>query len=125
MRFEAYPHFDNDIGPLDEGNKIQTNVQPVIPFKMGPDWNVITRTILPVISQDDIVPGAGSQFGLGDTSVSLFFSPTAVSQSGIIWGAGPIFVLPTATDRLLGTNHAGAMDAGYTGEPRLVVRRRQ
>ena len=97
-------NFDNDIGPFDEGNKIQTNVQPVIPFKVGPDWNLITRTIMPVIYQDDIVPGAGSQFGLGDTSVSLFFSPTEVSQSGIIWGVGPIFVLPTATDRLLGAD---------------------
>lgn len=97
-------NFDNDIGPFDEGNKIQTNMQPVIPFKMGPDWNLISRTILPVIYQDDIVPGAGSQFGLGDTSVSLFFSPTAVNQSGIIWGVGPIFVLPTATDRLLGAD---------------------
>jgi len=97
-------NFDNDIGPLDEGNKIQTNVQPVIPFKMGPDWNLITRTILPIISQDDIVPGAGSQFGLGDTSVSLFFSPTETGESGIVWGVGPVFVLPTASDRLLGAD---------------------
>ena len=95
-------NFDNDIGPLDKGNKVQTNVQPVIPFKLGPDWNLITRTILPIISQEDIFPGAGSQFGLGDTSVSLFVSPTAASQSGVIWGVGPVFVVPTATDRLLG-----------------------
>jgi len=97
-------NFDNDIGPLDKGHKVQTNLQPVIPFKMGPDWNLITRTILPIISQDDIVPGAGSQFGLGDTNVSLFASPTAASQSGIIWGVGPVFVLPTATDSLLGAD---------------------
>mgnify|MGYP000709430454 CR=1 FL=1 len=107
-------NFDNDIGPLDEGSKIQTNVQPVIPFKMGPDWNLITRTILPIISQDDIVPGAGSQFGLGDTSVSLFFSPTAASPSGIVWGVGPIFVLPTATDRLLGADKWAAGPAAST-----------
>jgi hypothetical protein len=97
-------NFDNDIGPSDRGSKIQSNLQPVIPFKLGSDWNLITRTILPIISQEDIFPGAGSQFGLGDTSVSLFVSPTAASESGVIWGVGPVFVLPTATDRLLGAD---------------------
>jgi hypothetical protein len=97
-------NFDNDIGPADAGNKIQTNVQPVIPFKVGPDWNLITRTIMPIIYQDKIAPGTGSQFGIGDINLSLFFSPTKVAESGIIWGVGPVFVLPTATDRLLGSD---------------------
>jgi len=60
--------YDGDIGPKDDGWKLQTNIQPVIPFHLTKEWNLISRTILPVIYQEDISPGAGSQFGLGDTS---------------------------------------------------------
>lgn len=105
-------NFDYDIGPFEDGSKIQTNVQPVIPFKLGPDWNLISRTIAPIIYQDEIAPGSGSQFGLGDINVSLFFSPTKANESGIIWGVGPVFVLPTATDRLLGADKWAAGPAG-------------
>ena len=59
-------NFDDGIGPADDGSKLTTNVQPVIPFDMGENWNLITRTIIPVTYQDEIFPGAGSQFGLGD-----------------------------------------------------------
>ena len=82
----------------DDGQKLQTNIQPVIPFQLNEDWNMISRTILPVIHQKDISPGAGSQFGLGDTSLSLFLSPQRPASDSVIWGAGPIFLLPTATD---------------------------
>ncbi len=78
---------------------------------LNEDWNVISRTILPVISQDDIFPGAGSQFGLGNTQQSLFFSPVKPTH-GIIWGLGPIFYLPTATDDLLGPDKWGAGPTG-------------
>ncbi|MBC2713856.1 MAG: transporter [Desulfobacteraceae bacterium] len=105
--------YDSDIGPADDGWKLQTNIQPVIPLQLNPDWNLITRTILPVIYQDDILPGTGSQFGLGDTSVSLFFSPqSSLSAGGVLWGIGPICLLPTATDDLLGTKKWGAGPAG-------------
>lgn len=100
-------NYDNDIGPADKGWKLQTNVQPVLPFELNEDWNLITRTIVPVISQDNIFPGAGSQFGLGDISLSLFASPKAPTN-GIIWGAGPILYLNTATDDLLGADKWGA-----------------
>src|SRR5262249_31635766 len=76
------------------------------------DWNLISRTILPVVSQNDIVPGGGHQFGLGDTLQSFFFSPKAPTSGGIIWGVGPVFYLPTATDRLLGADKWGS---GLTG----------
>jgi hypothetical protein len=98
---------DRDIGP-DDGNKITTNIQPVIPFDLGADWNLITRTIMPVIYQDDIFPGAGSQFGLGDINLSLFFSPKQPTAGGLTWGAGPVVLLPTATDSLLGGKKWGA-----------------
>ena len=101
---------DQNIGPDDKGSKIQTNIQPVIPFEVGDNWNLLTRTIMPVISQDKIVPGAGSQFGLGDISMSFFFSPK--KSDGLIWGAGPIALLPTATDDLLGGKKWGVGPAG-------------
>ena len=101
-------NFDGDIGPADDGTKITTNVQPVIPFDIDENWNLITRTIVPVIYQDDIFPGAGSQFGLGDINLSLFLSPKQPTASGLVWGAGPVVLLPTATDSLLGAKKWGA-----------------
>jgi len=101
-------NYDHNIGVREDGWKLQTNIQPVIPIDWSGDWNLITRTIVPVISQNDIAPGAGSQFGLGDLNVSMFFSPKAPTAGGLIWGVGPVFLLPTATDDLLGAKKWGA-----------------
>ncbi len=103
-------NYDHDLGAGDDGNRLLVNVQPVIPFDLNANWNVISRSIIPVISQDDVIPGKGSQFGLGDTVQSLFFSPKA--SNGLIWGVGPVFLLPTATEDTLGT---GKWGAGPTG----------
>ena len=100
-------NYDQNIGPADDGWKLQTNIQPVLPFNLGADWNLITRTIMPVIWQDEIVPGAGSQFGLGDITVSMFASPKKPTK-GVTWGVGPILYLRTATDELLGAEKWGA-----------------
>ena len=102
MTIPIQMNYDQDIGPHDAGERLQTNVQPVIPFHVNEHWNLISRTIVPVIDQDDIFPGEGSQFGLGDTSLSLFLSPKQPTANGLLWGAGPVFLLPTATDSLLG-----------------------
>jgi hypothetical protein len=99
---------DWNIGPADDGYRITTNIQPVIPFALNDDWNVISRTILPVVYQDEILPGAGDQFGLGDVVQSVFFSPSAPTANGIIWGVGPVFLLPTGTDPLLSAEKWGA-----------------
>lgn len=99
--------YDRNIGVRDDGWKLQTNIQPVIPIDWSDDWNMITRTILPVIFQDDIAPRAGSQFGLGDLNLTMFFSPKEPTSGGIIWGVGPVFLLPTATDSLLGAKKWG------------------
>jgi len=112
MTIPIQMNYDRDIGLQDQGWKLQTNIQPVIPFRLTEHWNVISRTILPVTYQDDIFPGAGSQFGLGDASLSLCFSPKKSTSSGVIWGAGPIFLLPTATDSLLGAKKWGAGPTG-------------
>jgi len=108
MTIPIQMNFDRNIGIRDDGSKIQTNIQPVIPVSINPDWNVITRTIMPVIWQEDIYPGAGSQFGLGDITLSLFFSPKKPTSGGLIWGAGPVLLFPTATDSLLGSDQWGA-----------------
>jgi hypothetical protein len=63
---------------------------------------------MPVIYQDDVFPGEGSQFGLGDINLTLFFSPKQPSAGGLTWGVGPVFLLPTATDSLLGGEKWGA-----------------
>jgi len=99
---------DRNLGPGDDGSKITTNVQPVIPFDINEDWNLITRTIVPVIHQDDVFAGEGSQFGLGDINLSLFLSPKQPTSGGLAWGAGPVVLLPTATDSLLGGKKWGA-----------------
>ena len=66
---------------------------------------------MPVINQNDIFPGAGSQFGLGDVTQSFFFSPKPIPLGGnahFIWGAGPVFLLPTGTDPLMTADKWGA-----------------
>ena len=100
-------NYDNGYGP-DDGYKAYVNVQPVIPFSLNEDWNLISRTILPIAWQNDIAGPSGYQFGLGDITQSLFFSPKKPTKSGIIWGAGPVLLLPAATDSLLGTGKWGA-----------------
>lgn len=100
-------NYDSQIGPDERGHRLTMNFQPVVPISISDDWNMISRTILPVTSQADIVPGGGSQFGLGDTTQSLFFSPKAPTSNGVIWGVGPAFLLPTATDDLLGAKKWG------------------
>jgi hypothetical protein len=95
-------NYDGGIGPADDGWKLQTNIQPVIPFDLNNNWNLITRTIMPVIYQEDIFPGAGSDFGLGDINLSLFFSPKKSTAGGLLWGGGPVLLFPTATKSLLG-----------------------
>jgi hypothetical protein len=105
-------NYDGDIGPARGGDRWLLNIQPVVPIELNRDWNVISRTILPVISQDDIYPGAGSQTGIGDVVQSLFFSPKAPTAGGWIWGAGPVFLLPTGSDRLLTTDKWGAGPTG-------------
>ena len=98
-------NFNLGVGP---GDKYQNllNIQPVIPIKLSESWNLITRTIVPVVyQQEGVVPGLDSQFGLGDTTLTAFLSPAKPGK--VIWGVGPAFLLPTATDDVLGTGKWG------------------
>jgi hypothetical protein len=86
-------------GPDDDIQNV-LNIQPVWPLSLNKKWNLITRTIVPVIDQPDL-PGVDGAFGLGDVNETLFFSPAAPGK--VIWGVGPAFTLPTATNDVLGT----------------------
>lgn len=87
-------------------------VQPVVPFSLNQDWNLITRTIVPFVDQTGF-PGAGlNESGLGDTTLSLFLSPKAPTAGGWIWGAGPILLLPTASKDGLGADKWGVGPTG-------------
>ena len=105
-------NYDENIGAADEGTKSLLNIQPVVPVKLGENWNMISRTILPVISQKDTYPGAGSQNGIGDVVQSLFFSPDALTSNGWTWGVGPVFLLPTGSDDALTADSWGLGPTG-------------
>jgi hypothetical protein len=98
-------NFNFAVGTEDRTQTV-LNIQPVIPVQLNPEWNLITRTIVPVIWQPEIAPGTESATGLGDTTLSLFLSPA--EPKGLIWGAGPALLFPTATDEVLGTGQWGA-----------------
>jgi len=103
---------DQDIGAARGGKRWQLNIQPVLPVDLNPEWNLISRTILPVVWQDEIYPGASSQSGIGDIVQSVFFSPKAPTTGGWIWGAGPVLLLPTGSDDLLTFDKWGAGPTG-------------
>jgi hypothetical protein len=81
------------------------NIQPVVPFKLSERLNLITRTILPIISQPGLLPGQGRENGLGDTLFSAWVSPRGSQR--LIWGVGPAVLLPTSTSERLGAGEFG------------------
>jgi hypothetical protein len=117
---------DFGYGPSHNGYKFTLNIQPVIPISISKDWNLILRTIFPIVSQHDLFyvenlpknsplqPQNRSQDGLSDTTQSFFFSPKKPGPFGLIWGLGPVFLYPTGTHPFLGT---GTFSIG----PTLVV----
>jgi hypothetical protein len=104
-------NWDWGAGPDGDGLQYRLNIQPVIPITLNDDWNLISRTIVPLVAQEDVVPSLpsqdGSQVGLGDIVQSLFFSPQKPTSGGIIWGAGPVFLLPAATSDFTGSGRWG------------------
>jgi hypothetical protein len=88
------------------GTRNTLNIQPVVPVGLTKNINLITRVILPIISQQNISESGQSESGLGDAIVSMFLNP-AVSKNGFTWGAGPVFLVPTSTNDLLATKKFG------------------
>ncbi len=98
----------DEYGGANDGAEVSRVIfQPVIPFSLNNDWNLITRTIIPLADQKNFPTAALNESGLGDTTASLFFSPKEPTAGGWIWGAGPVFLLPTATQDVLGTKKWG------------------
>ena len=93
-----------DVGPLEKTQNV-LNIQPVYPIHVNDEWNVITRTIIPLLWQPEFLPGQGSTFGLSDIQFSAFLSPANPGEW--IWGAGAIAQLPTNTDDVLGNDRWG------------------
>jgi hypothetical protein len=97
-------NYDEGFGEDGNGYRSTLNIQPVVPIAIDDRWNMISRTILPLIAQDDVRSGAGSQSGVGDILQSVFFSPKAPTDSGWTWGAGPALLMRTASETALGTD---------------------
>jgi hypothetical protein len=91
-------NLDHGIGKT-KGSRYTLNIQPVIPLSIGKNLNLITRTILPVVSQHNITGYGQSQSGIGDIVFSGFFSPKN-GKNGITWGAGPVILLPIGSSGL-------------------------
>jgi hypothetical protein len=101
------------LGGANDGATRNTLVmQPVFPASLNEDWNLITRIVLPVIEQKGFASAAQNESGLSDTTASLFFSPKSPTAGGLIWGAGPAFLLPTATQGVLGAEKWGLGPTG-------------
>jgi hypothetical protein len=100
--FQENAYFN--VGPLDRTLNV-VNIQPVIPISLNDDWNIITRTILPIISQPGFGPTQGRTNGIGDVQFSAFLSPA--NPGAWIWGLGTVTQIPTHTNDLLGNNNVG------------------
>jgi hypothetical protein len=88
------------------GSKNTLNFQPVSPITLSSKLNLITRFIIPIVSQHNITGEGTTQNGLADAVVSAWFSP-AEPKNGVLWGVGPVFLVPIATNDLLGTKRFG------------------
>jgi len=79
-------------------NRWILNIQPIVPISIGEEWNLLSRTIVPIIRTDNYPSGSGIDGGIGDIVQSALFSPKAPTVSGWIWGSGPIFLIPSGSD---------------------------
>jgi hypothetical protein len=95
---------DLNFGP-DKGTQNILNIQPVIPISVTSEWNIITRTIVPVIHMPSLSPGIDSKDGIGDTEFTAFVSPAKPGRW--IWGAGPVVQIPTNSSEELGNKNWG------------------
>jgi hypothetical protein len=99
-------NIDYGIGPL-KGSRYTLNIQPVIPMGISKDLNLITRIIVPIVSQYNITEIGEHQSGMSDIVASAFLSPKE-SKNGFTWGAGPVLLLPTGANDFLTAKKFGA-----------------
>jgi hypothetical protein len=60
-----------NVGPDDKTEWV-TTIQPVWPFPLVADWKLVTYSIIPVVSQPGLTPGADRTNGLGDSTIEFF-----------------------------------------------------
>lgn len=94
-------NYNEGFGADGDGEQWLLNVQPVIPFSLNEDWNLITRTIIPLISNDGVVPDSTRE-GIGNTLFSAWASPKEPTANGWIWGLGAAAQLPTSSSSQFG-----------------------
>jgi len=97
LPFQSNTNFNT--GPFNRTQEI-LNIQPVVPMHLGENWNLISRTIMPLVSQPSPFFNSNTN-GISDITQSLFLSP--VNSGDLIWGVGPVFTIPAASDPILGT----------------------
>ena len=97
---------DSDIGPSEDGEVTTIKFSPVLPFRISEDWNLISRAIFSLVDQD--LPDIGvDESGISDTVLQLYFSPSTVGESGIIWGVGPLILFDSASEPSMGAGKYG------------------
>ena len=106
-------NWEQNVGP-NEATRFILNVQPVMPFGLTKDWNLIARVIVPLVSQPALFEGGTPAFGVSDVLTSFFFSPS--KPSGFTWGVGPVLSLPSTTIPTLGSGK-------WSGGPTVVALR--
>jgi hypothetical protein len=103
-------NFDFGGGFEGKGLTYSLVAQPVLPIRLNSQWNLIARTIIPFADLNNVLPTR--QTGLGDIVQQFFLSPSQPTSSGIVWGAGPVFSYPTATNHFTGSGQWGAGPSG-------------
>jgi len=105
-------NIDGRIGAAEDIQRTTLNIQPVVPLQLSRDWNLISRTILPVVRLEGVSGPEAGEPNFGDTLQSLFLSPARPGPAGVIWGVGPVALLPTATGQLSGIHQWGLGPTG-------------
>lgn len=103
---QMYYDFSQNLGRFDTGKISTLSIIPTIPIKINQDWNIISRTNISIIRTEAIVPRSGVVGGLSNVQQTFFLSPNPKGSS-FIWGIGPSFFLPTATDKRIGSYQTG------------------
>ena len=99
-------NFESGLGPEKDGFRYRLRFQPLIPVSLNEDWLLILRPIVPVVFQNNVV-GKTGQAGLEDIELEPFVSPKELWPAGLFWGVGPIFLFPSASKALMGSEKSG------------------
>ena len=89
-------------GTDSQGEVYATTFAPRIPFTVNDNWHVLLKSDISRVKQRNAF-GKTTQEGWSDMKLTLFVTPDRSLGEHMHWGIGPTFILPTASDDLLGT----------------------